>query len=118
MNTEPMSSEAIQDFLEALDEAAEKLRELVDNEVADDSPAIKEYLDGSTFIEAGYTMVEHLAPDFPAVFRVMHDQHYWPMFQKTQRGQISWAEALVAVPEFLREHAENRVQQELFMDDE
>lgn len=118
MNTEALPPDEVQNFLEALDEAAEKLRELVDNDLPDDSPAIKEYLDGSTFIESGYTMVEQLAPEFPQVFRALKDLHYWPMFQKTQRGQISWAEALEAVPEFLREHAENRVQQELFADEE
>ena len=114
MSTRPLGTEEIQTFLEALDEAGEKLRELIDADSPGDSPAIQYYLDGSFFLEAGYLMVEHLAEQHPSVFRALHDDHYWPLFQKTQRGQISWGEALEGLPQFLREYASEKVHEDLF----
>jgi hypothetical protein len=114
MSTQPLTTEEIQRYLEALDEAAEKLRDLLDAEDAGDSPAIQYYLDGSIFIECGYLMVEQLSQAYPAVFRALYDEHYWPLFQKTQRGQIAWGEALAGLPEMLRDAASARVHQELF----
>lgn len=114
MSTQPIAAEEIQTFLEALDESGEQLRELLDAEAPGDSPAIQYYLDGSVFIEVGYLMVEQLAEKHPAVFRALHDEHYWPLFQKTRRGQIGWGEALEGLPQFLREYATDKVHDDLF----
>lgn len=114
MLSKPLETEEIQTFLEALDEAGDKLRELIDAEAPGDSPAIQYYLDGSVFLESGYLMVEHLGEKHPGVFRVLRDEHYWPLFQKTQRGQISWGEALEGLPQFLREYASEKVHEDLF----
>lgn len=114
MSQQPLEASEIQTFLEALDEAGEKLRELLDAEAPGDSPAIQYYLDGSSFLESGYLMVEHLSDRFPAVFRALHDHHYWPLFERTRRGQISWGEALEGLPQFLREYATEKVHEDLF----
>lgn len=114
MSTKPLESAEIQTFLEALDEAGDKLREILDAEAPGDSPAIQYYLDGSIFLECGYLMVEQLGEKHPAVFRALHDEHYWPLFQRTQRGQISWSEALQGLPQFLREYATEKVHEDLF----
>jgi hypothetical protein len=114
MNTRPLDNEEVQRFLEALDEAGEKLRELIDADSPGDSPAIQYYLDGSVFLESGYLMVEQLSEKFPAIFRALHDEAYWPLFLKTQRGQISWGEALDGLPQLLREYASEKVHEDLF----
>ena len=114
MNSRPLDTEEVQTFLEALDEAGDKLRELIDTEVTGDSPAIQYYLDGSVFLESGYLMVEQLGERHPAVFRALRDEAYWPLFLKTQRGQISWGEALEGLPQFLREYASDKVHDDLF----
>lgn len=114
MSSQPVDSEEIQRFLEALDTAGDQLRELLDADAPGDSPAIQYYLDGSVFLESGYLMVEQLAEQHPAVFRALHDEAYWPLFQKTRRGQISWGEALDGLPQFLREYASEKVHEDLF----
>ena len=114
MSIQPIDPEEIQAFLEALDEAGDKLRELLDADAPSDSPAIQYYLDGSIFLESGYLMVEHLAERFPDVYRALYAGHYWPLFLQTRRGQIGWGEALQGLPEFLQEYASAKVHQDLF----
>lgn len=108
----------IQAFLEKLDAAGEALREVLEDHPDGDSPALPFYLDGSAFLETGYLMVEQLAPSFPAVFRALHDHHYGPLFEQARKGRISWSEALEALPEFLRDYAQEKVQTELMGEDE
>lgn len=103
----------IQAFLEKLDAAGESLREVLDDHPEGDSPALPFYLDGSAFLEAGYLMVEQLAPSHPAVFRALHDHHYGPLFEQVRKGRIAWSEALEGLPEFLRDYAQEKVQAEL-----
>jgi hypothetical protein len=105
--------EEVQTFLEKLDAAGETLREVLDDHPDGESPAIPFYLDGSAFLEAGYLMVEQLAPGFPSVFRALHDDHYEPLFEQVRKGRISWGEALEGLPEFLRDYAQEKVQAEL-----
>lgn len=97
----------VQDFLERLDEAGEALRELVEGSTSENSPAVRVYLDGAAFLEAGYLMVEQLAPQFPGVFTALC-QHYEPVFEEAAKGRIGWSEALNSLPEFLREYALDR----------
>ncbi|MEB3284565.1 MAG: hypothetical protein VKN33_04700 [Candidatus Sericytochromatia bacterium] len=97
----------IQDFLERLDEAGETLRELLDDVPPSDSPVLRVYLDGAAFLEAGYLMIEQLAPQFPDVFTAL-SAHYEPVFSEATKGRIGWNEALEALPEFLREYALDR----------
>lgn len=113
MSSQPLSPEEVQTFLEALDEAGEKLRELIDADDTGGSPAIQYFIEGSIFLEAGYLMVEQLGQGFPEVFRALHAR-YQPLFDQAEKGQIGWGEALSGLPEFLREYASDRVQQELF----
>lgn len=103
----------IQAFLEKLDAAGEALREVLDDQPDGESPAVPFYLDGSAFLESGYLMVEQLAPNYPAVFRALHDYHYGPLFEQARKGRISWGEALDGLPEFLRDYAQEKVQVEL-----
>lgn len=117
MNSQPLAAEEVQAFLDALDESGEKLRELIDADDTDGSPAIQYFIEGSIFLEAGYLMVDQLAKDFPDVFRALHVR-YMPLFEQAERGQIGWGEAMSGLPEFLREYASDRVQQELFAEAE
>lgn len=110
---EPLDADAIQGFLDQLDETGEKLREVLDSDAASDNPAIQFYLEGAAFMEAGYLMVEQLAPDFPAVYRALMDLHFGPAFQQARKGQIGWGEALEALPGFLRDYATAKVHEEL-----
>lgn len=116
MSTQPLDPAEVQAFLDALDEAGEKLRELIDAEDTAGLPAMQYYLDGSVFLEAGYLMVEHLGERFPDVYRALHG-HYLPAFERAERGQINWGEALEALPEFLREAATDHVHDELAQED-
>ena len=112
-----LTPEEIQDFLDALDAAGDRLREVLEADDAAESPAVQYYLDGSTFLEAGCLMVEQLAERFPDVFRALHDGHYRPLFDQARKGQIGWTEALEGLPVFLREYAADKVHQEI-LDDE
>lgn len=114
MSEKPLSVEEVQAFLEALDEAGEGLRELVDVEDPGDTPAIQYYMDGSAFVEAGYLMVEQLSERYPGIFRALRQEAYDGAFAKARRGQVSWGEALAELPEFLRDYARGRVAEELF----
>lgn len=109
----PIDTAEIQDFLEKLDAAGEALREVLEDHPDGDSPALPFYLDGSAFLETGYLMVEQLAPNFPGVFRALHDQHYGPLFEQVRKGRIAWSEALAGLPEFLRDYAQEKVQAEI-----
>ena len=115
---EPLDVDTIQPFLDQLDETGERLREVLDAEAGDDSPAVQFYLEGAAFLEAGYLMVEQLAPDFPAVYRALNEHHYTPLFEQARRGQIGWSEALEKLPVFLREYATAKVHDELLESDE
>lgn len=117
MTPQPLDADEIQAFLDELDEAGDQLRELVEEGPPPEGPAVKYYLDGAAFVEAGYTMVEQLGDRFPDVFRAMHAV-YAPLFQKTQRGQIGWAEALEGLPGFLSEFAQEKVARDLLGDGE
>ena len=112
----PIDPAEIQAFLESLDAAGETLREVLDDQPDGESPALPFYLDGSAFLEAGYLLVEQLAPNFPAVFRALHDHHYGPLFQQVRRGRIGWSEALAGLPEFMRDYAQEKMQAELLGD--
>lgn len=112
-NAAPLDADAIQAFLDLLDETGERLREVLDAETVEDSPAIQFYLEGAAFLEAGYLMVEQLAPDFPGVFRALHDLHYLPLFESARRGQTGWGEALGGLPQFLRDYATAKVHDDL-----
>jgi hypothetical protein len=109
---------ATQAFLDAIDETGERLREVLDTEVADDSPAIQFYLQGAAFLEAGYLLVEQLAVEHPGVFTAMKDQLYMPLYERAAKGQIGWGEALNGLPAFLREYAAAKVNEDLLGEDE
>lgn len=117
MTPTPLDADEIQAFLEQLDEAGDRLRELVEDGPPPEDPLVKYYLDGAAFVEAGYVMVEQLGERFPDVFRALH-AHYAPLFQKTRRGQIGWAEALEGLPAFLADYAQERVARELSGDED
>jgi hypothetical protein len=97
----------LQDFLERLDDAGDALRELLEDTTSESSPAVRVYMDGAAFLEAGYLMVEQLAPNFPTVFTALA-AIYEPVFQEASKGRIGWNEALNCLPEFLREYALDR----------
>ena len=109
----PLEPELVAAFLETLDEGGEALRELVEDPLDPSSPALRVYLDGAAFLEAGYLMVEQLAPDHPEVFRALHDHHYAPTLAAVVKGRIGWPEALATLPEFLRDYAAERAATEL-----
>lgn len=109
----PIEPDALTAFLESLDEAGEALRELVEEPVDPTSPALRAYLDGAAFLEAGYLMVEQLAPEHPAVFQALHDHHYAPALTAVRKGRVDWSEALATLPEFLRDYAAERAATEL-----
>ncbi|MEB3329549.1 MAG: hypothetical protein VKQ33_09990 [Candidatus Sericytochromatia bacterium] len=113
MSASPLSAEAVQAFLEALDEAGEALRDLVEDPVDPGGPAMKAYLDGAAFLEAGYLMVEQLSQDHPHVFLALHDHHYLPALMAARKGRVGWSEALTELPEFLRDYASERAAAEL-----
>jgi hypothetical protein len=117
MTESPLSAQAVQAFLESLDEAGEALRELVDDPVDPAGPAMRSYLDGAAFLEAGYLMVEQLSPDHPLVFVALHDHHYMPALTAARKGRIAWSEALAELPEFLRDYAAERAATELESED-
>lgn len=108
--------QVIQDFLERLDDAGENLRELLEDSTSESSPALRVYMDGAAFLEAGYLMVEQLAPQFPAVFTALSN-HYEPVFEEAVKGRIGWNEALNSLPEFLREYALDRAAAVIDSDD-
>ncbi|MEB3223666.1 MAG: hypothetical protein VKS61_16450 [Candidatus Sericytochromatia bacterium] len=113
MSESALSPQAVQAFLEALDAAGEALRELVDDPVDPAGPAMRAYLDGAAFLEAGYLMVEQLSPEHPQVFLALHDHHYMPALTAATKGRIAWGEALAELPEFLRDYAAERAATEL-----
>jgi hypothetical protein len=118
MASEPVSEQALQALIEELDAAGDSLREVLDVEDGEDSLSVQYYLDGSVFLEAGYVMIEQLAPEFPELFKAFMDGHYAPIFHQARRGQIGWNEAHGKLPEFMREYAAQRVHEALFMDPE
>lgn len=117
MTPEPLQPAALEAFVAMLDEAGDRLQELIDENTGEDSPAIQYYLDGAAFIEVGYLMVEQLAESYPEIYLALH-HHYMPLFEKSSRGQISWAEALGGLPGFLREYAAEKVESELLFEEE
>ena len=117
MTPQPLDATEIRTFLEQLDEAGDRLRELVEEGPPPGGPAVQFYLDGAAFVEAGYTMVEELGERFPDVFRALYAV-YQPLFHKCQRGQMGWSEALEGLPVMLIEFAQEKVERELLDDEE
>ncbi|MEB3196869.1 MAG: hypothetical protein VKP62_06655 [Candidatus Sericytochromatia bacterium] len=116
-NLAGIAPDALQAFLERLDEAGEILQATIDGESNDASPVFRVYMDGAAFLEAGYLMVEQLAPAFPAVYRALLEGHYEAALTDATRGRIGWGEALQRLPEFLREYAVDRAAAVLESDD-
>lgn len=102
----------------ALDQAGTTLQEVVDDDHFGSTSAAQFFLEGATFLEVGYTLLEQFALACPAVFRTLYARHYGPLFAKAQRGQINWSEALEALPECLVEYAEGRVHAQLALEEE
>ncbi|GEM_PF-4638085 len=115
---EAIPAQFLQDLEQALDQAGTTLQEVVGDDNFATTPAAQFYLAGATFLEVGYTLLEQLALSFPAVFRMLYVKHYGPLFQRAQRGQINWTEALDALPEFVVDYAENRVHAQLALSDD
>lgn len=109
----PIPADEIQAFQDELDTAGEQLREVLGDHPDGESPAIAFYFDGAAFLEAGYLMIEQLAPAFPGVYRALYEQHYDPLFKMVRKGRIMWGEALAELPDFLRDYAQEKVQAEL-----
>lgn len=117
MTPQPVDADMIETFLAQLDEAGDRLREMIEEGPPPEGPAIQYYLDGAAFVEAGYTMIEQLAERFPDVFMALY-AHYDPIFTETRKGRIGWSEALSHLPPFLREYAQERVERDIIEDEE